>query len=167
MNWDAIGAIGEILGAIAVLLTLAYLAVQIRQNTQAVRASALDASVTSVTSIRQNVLESAELSSIFQAGLDDPNALPEAQLTRFRMLTQNVLWSFWNVYAQSDYANLSASIWEAQKPIINRIMFTAGGRWFWENFRHEFEESFRCEIDEVLSETESFSPTLEGGSGDA
>ncbi len=32
MNWDAIGAIGEVIGAIAVLITLAYLAVQIRQN---------------------------------------------------------------------------------------------------------------------------------------
>lgn len=32
MNWEAIGAVGEILGAIAVLLSLAYLAVQIRQN---------------------------------------------------------------------------------------------------------------------------------------
>ena len=32
MNWDAIGAIGEIIGAIAVVSTLFYLAVQIRQR---------------------------------------------------------------------------------------------------------------------------------------
>lgn len=30
MNWDAMGAIGETIGAIAVVATLAYLAVQIR-----------------------------------------------------------------------------------------------------------------------------------------
>ena len=33
MNWEAIGAVGESLGAVAVLVTLIYLAVQIRQNT--------------------------------------------------------------------------------------------------------------------------------------
>ena len=33
MNWEAIGAVGEIVGALAVLITLGYLAVQIRQNT--------------------------------------------------------------------------------------------------------------------------------------
>ena len=33
MNWDAIGAVGEVVGAIAVILTLLYLAAQIRQNT--------------------------------------------------------------------------------------------------------------------------------------
>ena len=35
MNWDALGAIAELLGAIAVFLTLAYLTVQVRQNSKA------------------------------------------------------------------------------------------------------------------------------------
>jgi len=39
MNWDAIGAVGEVVGAICVVLTLGYLAVQIRQNTRATRAT--------------------------------------------------------------------------------------------------------------------------------
>jgi hypothetical protein len=30
MNWEAIGAIGEIVGAVAVVMTLGYLAMQIR-----------------------------------------------------------------------------------------------------------------------------------------
>ena len=38
MNWEAIGAVGEILGAIAVLVTLIYLATQIKQHTLATRA---------------------------------------------------------------------------------------------------------------------------------
>ena len=33
MNWDALGAIGELVGALAVVVTLIYLAVQIRQST--------------------------------------------------------------------------------------------------------------------------------------
>jgi hypothetical protein len=33
MNWEAIGAIGEIVGSFAVLITLIYLAQQIKQNT--------------------------------------------------------------------------------------------------------------------------------------
>jgi len=36
MNWEAIGAIGEILGALAVFVTLIYLAVQIKQNTRSI-----------------------------------------------------------------------------------------------------------------------------------
>jgi hypothetical protein len=33
MNWDAVGAVGELLGALVVVVTLGYLAIQIRQNT--------------------------------------------------------------------------------------------------------------------------------------
>jgi len=32
MNWDALGAIGELVGAAAVVLTLGYLAIQVRQS---------------------------------------------------------------------------------------------------------------------------------------
>jgi len=37
VNWDAIGAVSELIGAVGVVITLIYLAVQIRQNTRAVR----------------------------------------------------------------------------------------------------------------------------------
>tara|TARA_B100000945_G_C19879424_1_gene366468 strand:- start:33 stop:488 length:456 start_codon:yes stop_codon:yes gene_type:complete len=34
MNWEALGAIGELVGAVSVLLTLIYLARQIKENTK-------------------------------------------------------------------------------------------------------------------------------------
>ncbi len=39
MDWNAIGAIGEILGAVAVVATLGYLAVQTRYNVAATQAN--------------------------------------------------------------------------------------------------------------------------------
>ncbi len=40
MNWDAIGSIGEIIGAIAVVVSIVYLSTQVRSNTRATRATA-------------------------------------------------------------------------------------------------------------------------------
>ena len=40
MSWNAIGALAELFGAVGVILTLVFLAMQIRQNTRAVCASA-------------------------------------------------------------------------------------------------------------------------------
>ena len=42
MNWDAFGALAEALGAVAVIATLAYLSVQIRQNSRMMRAQIRD-----------------------------------------------------------------------------------------------------------------------------
>jgi len=43
MDWEAIGAIGEVGGAVAVVATLIYLAGQLRQNTKALRSSTYQA----------------------------------------------------------------------------------------------------------------------------
>jgi hypothetical protein len=41
MNWEALGASAELLGAIGVIVTLLYLAAQIRQSLKDTRAEAL------------------------------------------------------------------------------------------------------------------------------
>jgi heme/copper-type cytochrome/quinol oxidase subunit 1 len=41
MNWEAIGAIGELIGAVAVVVTLLYLVKQIKQNTESTKAVGL------------------------------------------------------------------------------------------------------------------------------
>ncbi len=39
MNWDAVGAMAELVGAIGVIASLIYLAIQIRQNTRSLQAN--------------------------------------------------------------------------------------------------------------------------------
>ena len=42
MNWEAIIAVAEVIGAIAVVLSLIYVAIQIKQNTAASRAQSIN-----------------------------------------------------------------------------------------------------------------------------
>ncbi len=109
MNWEAAGAIGEIIGALAVFLTLIYLALQIRQNTKAVQASAVDASISKVTSVRQSMYENAEVAAIYVKGLANPDDLDEESRTRFRLLMHNIFLAISNIYSQTSFAGLSTS----------------------------------------------------------
>lgn len=43
MNWEAIGAIGEVLGAIFVFATLVYLSLQVRSNSRQLKSQNLHA----------------------------------------------------------------------------------------------------------------------------
>lgn len=43
MNWEAIGAIGEVVGAVAVVATLIYLIAQLKQNTAGIHAATIQA----------------------------------------------------------------------------------------------------------------------------
>jgi hypothetical protein len=153
MNWEAAGAIGEIIGALAVFLTLIYLALQIRQNTKAVQASAVDASISKVTSVRQSMYESAEITGIYTAGLANPDDLDELSRTRFRLLLHNVLMAVSNIYSQTHFAGLSSSMWESQLVLLRRVVTSPGGQWFWKEYQLEFDETFRGQIEAILQDT--------------
>lgn len=66
MNWEAIGAVGEIIGAIAVVVTLLYLSSQIRINTKAVRTSTFFAANDALSQWQLRVAESAVFRPIVQ-----------------------------------------------------------------------------------------------------
>jgi len=153
MNWEAAGAIGEIIGALAVFLTLIYLALQIRQNTKAVQASAVDASISKVTSVRQSMYESAEIAGIYIAGIANPDDLDELSRTRFRLLMHNILLAISNIYSQTNFAGLSSSMWESQLVLLRRVVTSPGGRWFWKEYQLEFDEAFRGQIEAILQDT--------------
>ncbi len=152
MDWNAIGAIGEIVGALAVFLTLVYLALQIRQNTKAIQASAVDASISKLTVVRESLYESAELTRVYIKGQAHPDELDEESRVRFRLLVHSILLSLANVFIQTSYTGLSLSAWESQLVVLKRIITSPGGRWFWREYRLEFEESFREIVDEVLTD---------------
>jgi hypothetical protein len=151
MNWDAIGAVGETVGAAAVFLTLAYLALQIRQNTKATQASAVNSSITEVNRVRQALFESEEVVVIYESGMADPQKLSKTERTRFRLIMHTVLLSEANIHSQAVFAKLSESTWDTQRHVLTRIVATPGGRWFWRNYGREFEKSFRQEVENILS----------------
>ena len=153
MDWEAAGAIGEIIGALAMFLTLVYLATQIRQNTKAVQASAVDASISKVSGVRQSMYENAEICGIYMRGMADPDDLDEESRTRFRLLMHNILLSISNVRSQTSLAGLSPSTWESQLVTLTRFVTSPGGRWFWKEYRLEFEDTFREQIDTILQAT--------------
>lgn len=93
MNWDAVGAIGEITGAAAVVFTLILLLLQIRAGTKATlesnrleRAVAIDRHSESVARWRGRITENEDLSKIWVKGRRDE------QLTEVELLRINNLW---------------------------------------------------------------------------
>lgn len=68
MNWEAIGAIGEIVGAFAVVLSLVYLAIQIRQSAKVAAIQASQHVLEGSARFQTRIAEDAELQRIFSAG---------------------------------------------------------------------------------------------------
>jgi hypothetical protein len=155
LSWQDLGSLGELVSA--VVISLVYLVFQIRQNTgqinqntKAVRAAAIDSSVGHIMNVRQAIFESEAVAHIFHAGGSDPSSLSEEELVRYRLMTHNVIWSIWNIFSQSRYAELPTEIWTSQIPLLARLLSSAGGEWFWTNYGHELEQPFQDEVRRFL-----------------
>ena len=161
MNWEAIGAIGEMIGAVGVILTLGYLAFQIRQNTQQLAqnertsiAAAVNVSATSYRENRRHIYTSSEVAEIMLNGLADPDSLDEIDLYRFRLAIQNLVDALWDMYSQTVSTEFSPETWATQGvKLVERVLTTTGGRWFWSHFCDEYTSDFRGEIDRILDST--------------
>lgn len=158
MNWEAIGAISETIGALAVVVSLVYLAFQIRQNTKQLEqsertsiAASVSASATSYRENRQYIYTSREVAEIQLRGLADPGSLDEVERYRFRLVMSNFTDANYDMYAQTVVTGFSPATWQTQgRKVIRRVLGTPGGRWFWENHGVEYPGEFRVEVDRIL-----------------
>ena len=82
MNWDAIGAIAETLGAGGVIMTLAYLAVQIKQNTSTVRSNSATSHTQSIQTAAHAISPHPEGSKLWWSGLPNRAAPARDQIRR-------------------------------------------------------------------------------------
>ena len=87
MNWDAVIAIAEIVGVVAVIASLIYVAVQIRQNTDIARATIVHETQVSFSRFYELLASDAELTSIYIRGVNGED-LSEIDAHRFISLIE-------------------------------------------------------------------------------
>jgi hypothetical protein len=99
MSWDAIGAIGDFLGGLGVIVSLIYLATQVRrsarvteENTREVGAAAREAVFAGFSRWRGMVLDE-KLTSVFVRGCDDISVLDREERFQFGLLMQDFLFA--------------------------------------------------------------------------
>ena len=100
MNWDAIAALAELTGAVGVIASLFYLAIQIRQNTRSVRASSFHAVVTNLSNFSGGLGRDADGADVWIRGQRDFQALNPKEQARFVLLAISLFRNYENIFYQ-------------------------------------------------------------------
>jgi hypothetical protein len=151
MNWEAIGAVGELLGSVLVLLTLVYLAVQTRSINRQTKAETLYTFVAAMADINLHIAQNPQTASVWRRGLDDVNSLSEDERMQFFMYMGQYA-NFWSVMhkLQTD-GTLPEDQWLIVRNDLLSILGSVGGLYFWAHGgREAFDQEFVTYVDHVL-----------------
>ena len=136
MNWEAIGAIGEVAGALVVIISVLYLARQVRLSTEQSQFSSSQAVDTS-NMMAFDPVYLPENSQIWTKGHADPNSLTDHELQIFNMLMVRVLLASFNTtshyYSKGVY---DESLYLRSAQYFRSLVETPGGRKWYEAHKH-------------------------------
>ena len=91
MNWDAIGAIGEVVGALAVFISLLYLALQIRSSRRSDQIIAAAGVASAVDVWLSQIVCDEKLYELYRRGLTDYDSLNKSEKGRFSLMVLRFL----------------------------------------------------------------------------
>ena len=148
MNWDALGAIAELIGSIAVVITLIYLAVQLRYNSKSTRLAAAHGLASTYTDTLSQISANPELTELYFKGLLGDPRLTKTQRRQFDLLILQFVRNGDVHFHSFIEGTMSVELWEATEKGFVHLYSQPGGKASWERQRHLVSESFRNHVEE-------------------
>ena len=153
MQWDAIGAMSEMLGAIAVVTTLLYLTREVRQNARSMSIAALRDTTAQWNQWSEMLATSADLADIVARGNVDYGGLEAREKLRYGAYVQSF---FDNV---ESYRSLAVDHgmdkdMDVLSRIVGRRVTIPGYRSWWRENVDDYAGDFVAWVDEIARRRE-------------
>lgn len=142
-----LGNLGEFVGAIAVVVTLAYLAVQIRQNTAQLKLQTSN-EVVGTGQEGFTPIYFPEMNRIWGVGHQQPDQLDDLEFRSFGHLMQRQIANFQNIAYQAAGGALEPELLDSYCRVYGAFIETQGGRIWWRENREDFTPVTRKLLDE-------------------
>ncbi|MFT5433511.1 MAG: hypothetical protein ACI9OJ_004217 [Myxococcota bacterium] len=125
MNWDAIGAVSELSGVVAVVVSMLILAFQIRESNRVAKAEAIRARGERMVDVWFRVAESDRIATAIDAAFFEEKSLTEmtteAQRTLYAVVRAlALLWE--SEYLEHRHGGLDDQVWHARLGTISMIL---------------------------------------------
>jgi hypothetical protein len=144
------GAISEMVGAIAIVVSLIYVGVQIRQNTQATRVRASQAFVESHCGAITQITRHPAFWDVYWRGLSGLSNLQGGEIAAFGAWTGHLLRTWESFYFQTKAGAFEDQIWFGWNHQYRDLFAYPGIQEEWTIRRHCFSDEFREFVEREL-----------------
>jgi len=143
VNWDAISAISQLIGSLAVVLSVLYLALQVYQSTRVAKLAMQDAASTALRDVTKPFMENAELERIWRVGVEDISALSVEERSRFFHAAYQFLKAFETIHFHYVYGLMDRDLWESWHGLLRHYIVAPGLAHYWKVRPELFSRRFR------------------------
>ena len=145
-----LGALGEFVSSLAVLITLVYLAVQVRQTKRAVQSSSHQTGLSTMTRANQSVYEHKEMTDITIQGMSGEQ-LDEASEWRFNLYCISTFHVFQQYFLDVKRGFGDREVWKGEERAMKGLLLTPGIARWWKNAPFlPFTDSFIDHVNRIL-----------------
>jgi hypothetical protein len=158
MNWEAIGAVAEAVGTLAVLISLIYVAIQIRQSTlqfsrsiEANQLAAFERNIESSNRIRELLLLNPALEELLLKGFKSYKELDRLEKFRFGMLLRNILSAMQGAFIRQTSVAHDPLEFAGSARLLDDILLNRGVREWLGVTEPDWRPEFRDFVDQRLA----------------
>ncbi|MDX1736169.1 MAG: hypothetical protein R3228_17465 [Halioglobus sp.] len=147
MNWDAVGAVAELLGSMAVVVTLVFMLRQLRTSSIVIENATAQGAADAVAGWARQLTENPELYRIYRQGLKDDTVLSREERGVFDLILFQAFNSISSIYLQYRNGGFTEERWESEMRKFAANFDNPGGRRSWERQRNMLDNDFQREIE--------------------
>lgn len=154
MSIQELGSIGEFIAAIATVITLIYLAFQLRQNTRALKAAAFQNVTSEMGKNVEHIMDNGELAEILIKGTVAPQSLTPAERLRLSAVYVSSFRRLESVYVQYSLGTMEHENKKGFEQSMLPLLQLPFGREWWNEAKTTFYEPFVRHVDARIASGE-------------
>ena len=153
MTITELGSVGELIGAVATVATLMYLALQIRANTLSAKYSAINDIINRVIKWQSRIADTPGLMSSWKEGTQNYHGLNIEEQVRFTSIAVEMLAAIEATLETAKNDGIKPESVDAVRAMVHQLMRNKGVREYWEaSGRNLFAQDFVNEVDIILKD---------------
>lgn len=149
MSLEQASALAQIVSALAVFASLLFVGLQIRQNTNAVRAASSQAHSTMYHSLTDNLVNHGDFAQIWWKGVENLGDLQEGEIVRFLSFNSSIFRFFESSRVQWLRGQLDDEHWHTVEQHAIALAVKRGVQSFWQLRKHWHCPAFQAWFDSL------------------
>ena len=153
MSFEQLSSLAQIVASVGVLVSLIFVALQIKQNTGALQRNEHNSTMAQWTVIRQAIAGNREIAELMTAGLHGEREMDAADQLRMEQMLQEYAWAAFHIWERTQRGIFPKGKFEATAgALLCSLLASPRGESWWRDAKHiGFMPGFVADVDAVLA----------------